>query len=292
MDGIFVAFHNTARVFGFSYVPISDMDEILFGSVEEGEQVYKLCVGFLERILLQVKDCYPGESVKATFDNKGDNLVIFVEPVAERAEDSTAPEMILLELAGSNYVDGVGTYQVDIKLAFEKKVGAIKAAQREATMLAKIGEAPADDLATSSPNEIPQWEVGYSITKHLGDGMVSQGAIFSKFKETRLKQTMFDTLNLPTGVTEAQLSAALARAAANDDDVVLDPSDLTIRFPAQEGMTYVSKIPAGLKKMRSISRSGRKQLDEEEINEVARALASGEERSFIVGSTKFIKSTL
>jgi hypothetical protein len=291
MDGIFVAFHNTARVFGFSYVPISDMDEVLFGSVEEGEQAYKLCIGFLEKILIEVKDCYPGESVKATFDTKGDKLLVFVEQVKEREEDSIAPEMILLEVDGSNYVDGVGQYRVDIKLSMEKKAGAIRAAQREAAMLAKIGEESADNLANASADDVPKWEVGYSITKHLGDGVPSQETIFSKFRETRVKQMMFDTLNLPTGVTESQLSAAMARAAAIEDDVVLDPLDLSLRFPKQEGMTYVSKIPAGLKRMRSIARAGRKELDEEESREVARALESGEERSYIVGSTKFVKST-
>jgi hypothetical protein len=59
MDGIFVAYHNTQRVFGFEYLPISKMDQALFGNSEEGDKVFKLCLGYMERILEDATTAYP-----------------------------------------------------------------------------------------------------------------------------------------------------------------------------------------------------------------------------------------
>lgn len=59
MDGCFVAYHNTQRVFGFEYVPITKMDDALFGSHEEGDKVFKICLGYMERILEDATKAYP-----------------------------------------------------------------------------------------------------------------------------------------------------------------------------------------------------------------------------------------
>lgn len=59
MDGIFVAYHNTQRVFGFEYVPVSQMDEALFGSPEEGDKVFKLCLGYMEQVLEDATAAFP-----------------------------------------------------------------------------------------------------------------------------------------------------------------------------------------------------------------------------------------
>ena len=41
MDGILVAHHNTARIFGFRYIPLSEMDACLFGGEDRGEAVFE-----------------------------------------------------------------------------------------------------------------------------------------------------------------------------------------------------------------------------------------------------------
>lgn len=61
MDGVFVAYHNTSRMFGFQYVPLKEMDERLFGSYEAGERVFKACLGFLEIVADNVTACFPGQ---------------------------------------------------------------------------------------------------------------------------------------------------------------------------------------------------------------------------------------
>lgn len=59
MDGIMVAYHSTATMFGFQYLPCEDMAMRLFSSVEMGEQAFKLSLGLLERVLDAITDLKP-----------------------------------------------------------------------------------------------------------------------------------------------------------------------------------------------------------------------------------------
>jgi hypothetical protein len=61
MDGIFVAYHNTEKFFGFQYIPLSEMDERLFGSPLAGNRVFEKCVGLLEALVDEIVDSFPGE---------------------------------------------------------------------------------------------------------------------------------------------------------------------------------------------------------------------------------------
>jgi hypothetical protein len=67
MDGVFVAYHNTARVFGFQYVSLEEMDERLFGPESKsadppsdisaptrGARVFEKCVKLLEKVTDEV----------------------------------------------------------------------------------------------------------------------------------------------------------------------------------------------------------------------------------------------
>ena len=59
MDGIFVAYHNTARIFGFQYLSISDMDERLFGNRTGGDRVFAKCVELLDTIAEAITEVSP-----------------------------------------------------------------------------------------------------------------------------------------------------------------------------------------------------------------------------------------
>lgn len=61
MDGIFVAYHNTLKLFGFQYVPLHEMDERLFGSHELGDQVFSKCLAILEVLAEEIVGCFPNE---------------------------------------------------------------------------------------------------------------------------------------------------------------------------------------------------------------------------------------
>ncbi|KAJ3910627.1 mitochondrial protein Pet127-domain-containing protein [Lentinula edodes] len=85
MDGVFVAYHNTARMFGFQYVPLEEMDERLFGSAPGvGDRVFQKCMETLELVSDEIIACFPSQSVKCTFetqDGMGKDLNIWVEPL-------------------------------------------------------------------------------------------------------------------------------------------------------------------------------------------------------------------
>jgi hypothetical protein len=62
MDGVIVAYHNTGTLFGFQYIPLSEMDERLFGPGEGvGDKVFEKCVGLMEQVVSEVAKCFPGQ---------------------------------------------------------------------------------------------------------------------------------------------------------------------------------------------------------------------------------------
>lgn len=61
MDGILVAHHNTARIFGFRYIPVSEMDACLFGGEDRGDATFEKCVLLLEEILGEVIRVFPSQ---------------------------------------------------------------------------------------------------------------------------------------------------------------------------------------------------------------------------------------
>lgn len=61
-----MAYHNTRRVFGFEYVPIGQMDEALFGTPEEGDKVFRLCLGYLEQVLEDATKQYPDQASRVS----------------------------------------------------------------------------------------------------------------------------------------------------------------------------------------------------------------------------------
>ena len=73
MDGVLVAYHNTARIFGFQYVSLEEMEARLYGS-GNGARVFNTCVSLLERVLSDAVSIY-GERVgflRPSFPSRGD----------------------------------------------------------------------------------------------------------------------------------------------------------------------------------------------------------------------------
>lgn len=68
MDGIFVAFHNVERIFGFQYISLPEMDMALHGKFDTtiGDEEFKLSLGLLNRVLDRATEKYP-ESVSTFF---------------------------------------------------------------------------------------------------------------------------------------------------------------------------------------------------------------------------------
>lgn len=54
MDGIFVAFHNTAEIFGFQYISIEEMDRATAGNEQSGQVLFQNGVRLLHELLNDV----------------------------------------------------------------------------------------------------------------------------------------------------------------------------------------------------------------------------------------------
>lgn len=61
MDGIFVAFHNIQRIFGFQYIGLPEMDVALHGGMDTsiGDQEFKLSTDLLNKVLNKATEKYP-----------------------------------------------------------------------------------------------------------------------------------------------------------------------------------------------------------------------------------------
>ncbi|CAO3574499.1 unnamed protein product [Mortierella alpina] len=68
MDGIFVAFHNTARIFGFQYISLDEMDSRLFGTSVMGDECFRNQLRLLNRTLDEITRKYPEQDLKITVD--------------------------------------------------------------------------------------------------------------------------------------------------------------------------------------------------------------------------------
>lgn len=61
MDGVIVAYHNTAQIFGFQYIPLEEMDARLFGAAGRGDRVFDKCVKLLETLSNEMITHFPRE---------------------------------------------------------------------------------------------------------------------------------------------------------------------------------------------------------------------------------------
>ncbi|TVY48018.1 mRNA degradation protein, mitochondrial [Lachnellula occidentalis] len=94
MDGIFVAFHNIARIFGFQYISLPEMDYALHGADDTttGDAEFKLSLSLLNRVLDRATARFPEKSIRLFFETRPKTseaaapyMYIFAEPVDEQA---------------------------------------------------------------------------------------------------------------------------------------------------------------------------------------------------------------
>ncbi|KAK2004510.1 Pet127-domain-containing protein [Colletotrichum falcatum] len=99
MDGIFVAFHNTRRIFGFQYVSLEEMDLALHGTEDRslGDQEFKLSLHLLNKVLDRATERFPGRSIRLHVETRPSDppfMYVFAKPVTpeeiEKVQTSNA----------------------------------------------------------------------------------------------------------------------------------------------------------------------------------------------------------
>lgn len=92
MDGIFVAFHNTQRIFGFQYIPINEMDQAIHGTFHRniGDQEFKLSLHLLNKVLDRATERFPGRSIRLHVETRPTDppfMYVFAKPVTKEDID-------------------------------------------------------------------------------------------------------------------------------------------------------------------------------------------------------------
>ena len=99
MDGIFVAFHNIERIFGFQYISLAEMDDALHGQTHPslGDQEFGMSVKLMEDIFDRATKQFPEQSLRIYFEVREPTEIkepvaymnVFAEPVTEDEIDTS-----------------------------------------------------------------------------------------------------------------------------------------------------------------------------------------------------------
>lgn len=74
MRGIFCAYHNTQKLFGFEFISLDDMERDLFGSQELANAMFRFSMESLNMILLHIVKIFPGQNTKILFSRPSNNV--------------------------------------------------------------------------------------------------------------------------------------------------------------------------------------------------------------------------
>lgn len=97
MDGIFVAFHNTQRIFGFQYISLAEMDEAIHGTndLRIGDQEFKCSIAMLNDLMDRATARFPGRTLRLHVETRPAKVPLmyfFAEPVTEEEMERNQAE--------------------------------------------------------------------------------------------------------------------------------------------------------------------------------------------------------
>ncbi|KKY30115.1 putative mitochondrial membrane protein pet127 [Diaporthe ampelina] len=89
MDGIFVAYHNTQRIFGFQYIPLEEMDLSLHGTTDLtlGNREFMASLQLWEEALKKATERFPEKSLRVHVETRPSKVVPFMYFFAEPVDD-------------------------------------------------------------------------------------------------------------------------------------------------------------------------------------------------------------
>lgn len=105
MDGVFVAYHNIERIFGFQYIPLGEMDQALHGSPNTtlGNKEFELSLGLWEKVLDKATQKYPKKSLRFHFETR-EATVPYMTIVAQPVTDE---EIEAIQTKNKAHIDAI-----------------------------------------------------------------------------------------------------------------------------------------------------------------------------------------
>jgi hypothetical protein len=151
MDGIFCAYHNTQRIFGFQYIPLSEMDVALHGTDDTklGDDEFKASITMLNALLDRGAKRWPGRTLRLhveTRDTVIPLMYFFVEPVSEEF-------MERLQTANKSSVAASAAKVVAKLKGLQESLGE---STQEETGAEELSKEAANDVAEDAPDSGPE----------------------------------------------------------------------------------------------------------------------------------------
>ncbi|KAH6892319.1 mitochondrial protein Pet127-domain-containing protein [Thelonectria olida] len=154
MDGIFVAFHNTQRIFGFQYISLNEMDEALHGTSNTwlGDSEFKASVHILNDLLNRAAKRFPGQSLRLHVETRP-GLTPLTYFFAEPVDDNFIRET---QATGQKSVEDIqkkllGLVQQESQAATSQAGEKMVESEREP---ASVEESPQDDGGQNAWDEM------------------------------------------------------------------------------------------------------------------------------------------
>ncbi|KAI1214997.1 Pet127-domain-containing protein [Annulohypoxylon truncatum] len=248
MDGIFVAFHNTQRIFGFQYIPLSEMDLALHGTSDTtlGDREYALSLSLLNDILDRATKKWPEQSLRIHFETRTSVdtpfMYIFAKPVSQADID---------EVQSAN--------RATIE-AFERGIlGLVKEeAEAESESIVEIDDAPKQEeeveetSLAQAMSTLATWkEVRQVVENAVDDDEVGVGAVREAIEDALEQSGLLHAKSSAEarGYVDALLAAitssmpprpavsSLEGSTREEIDVDEDDSSSSIQEPGQESET-------------------------------------------------------
>lgn len=241
MDGIFVAFHNTQRIFGFQYISISEMDMAIHGTEDTtiGDAEFKLSIDLLNRALDRATAKWPKQSLRIFFDAQNDAVPymnIFVEPCSEDRIDKIQStnraeidkfEREILGLVNKDETDEQQSHQLDNDLSkvVKNTISDVLDPQVPATDEREVDSGPHDKEASKPADSVTERQQQEAETCIFSQNELHQE---SGFPDTSEKAIASETKNVPM-----EENAESQETGTNDLDTVesLELNDATPDLP-------------------------------------------------------------
>ncbi|KAI9465433.1 mitochondrial protein Pet127-domain-containing protein [Lactarius psammicola] len=203
MDGVFVAYHNTKKIFGFQYIPLSEMDARLFGEDAVGDAVFERCLSLLEAVLEEATRELPHQSIRLTAEKlaSGNTLKVFLEP-ADWDEELHGPRPVIqLDVTTQSYIN---------------------------------------EMATSGPSAVERsnmpWTVLWSISRPVSDPAIIRGNLAAAHKRA------FYPFYLPAGVNMRDMEKVWHELQFNPAAPVDVPFKAELFRPAPTGVQVLRQL--------------------------------------------------
>ncbi|KAF2012464.1 Pet127-domain-containing protein [Aaosphaeria arxii CBS 175.79] len=185
MDGIFVAYHNIERIFGFQYLSLSDMDRVLHGQQDTclGDQEFKLSISLLDKLLQRSIEKYPESSIRLHFETRTEvntpYMYVFAEPVTEEEADAIQSQKNeLVKAFEREHIHGIRDEKPVLSSEqpeTDSNSTPKSAASPETSATSETSESPAaapEDPASSVPEHFTGWML--SVSSRVNDTPVTR----------------------------------------------------------------------------------------------------------------------